>query len=84
MNIPLDPDLERFILDKVKAGQYADPADVIRGALTILRDEEQWGAEDVVQLRAALQPALNQADAAHFVPFTAEDIIAEGRNRLAL
>jgi putative addiction module CopG family antidote len=40
MTISLDPDMEKFIADRVKSGRYASPQDVLRAGLATLEKHE--------------------------------------------
>lgn len=50
MHLSLDADIQRFIEEQVRAGQYASPEDVVADAITRLRnenlDEETWAKID--------------------------------------
>ena len=43
MNVPLRPDIEAFVDEKVRSGQYATREDVIRAGLVALRQHESFG-----------------------------------------
>lgn len=43
MNVPLQPDIEAFVDEKVRSGQYATREDVIRAGLVALRQHESFG-----------------------------------------
>ena len=81
MTVTLNPALEQFIADKVRSGEYASAQDAVNGLLAALSEQEALTPEDVAELRAALDPALAEADRAEFTEFTAEDVIAEARAR---
>lgn len=60
MDLPLHPDLERFILEQVDGGGYDSPADVVTEALFLLwlhgpgcdrRPAERSAGEPMVQAR---------------------------------
>lgn len=58
-DLPLPPDLERFVLDRVRAGKYATEADVITAGLRALREREG----DLAELRRKIAEGLAQAHA---------------------
>ncbi len=58
-DLPLPPDLERFVSDRVRAGQFASEADVIAAGLRALRERE----ENLVELRRKIAEGLAQARA---------------------
>ena len=43
MNLSLDAESQKFIEERVKAGGYPSPEDVVRSALAVLKQQEQWG-----------------------------------------
>jgi putative addiction module CopG family antidote len=47
MNLSLNPTVQKFIEDKVQAGQYATPEDVIHAAISRLQDEEELGEDEL-------------------------------------
>jgi antitoxin ParD1/3/4 len=83
MQILLKPELEKFVVEKVKAGQYADASDIVNEALEILREQEEITPEHEACLKREVQHGLEQLDRGEFSEFGAEQIIAEERHRLA-
>ncbi len=45
MNVVLKPELERFVADRVKTGQYADASDIVNEALKVLMEQEEFTPE---------------------------------------
>ena len=58
----LPPELQRFVEDKVRAGQYASAEEVVRGALAMLRDQEELSAAELADLRRDVREGLDQLD----------------------
>jgi len=83
MNVSLKPELERFVAEKVKAGQYADVNAVVNEALEVLKEQEEFSPEEEAYLRGEVQRGLEQLDRGERSEFDAEKIIAEERERLA-
>jgi antitoxin ParD1/3/4 len=81
--IKLSPEMKRFVEEKVRSGQFASASEVVHGALSALRAEEELSPGDVEELRREVAIGLEQADRGEFVAFTAETIITEGRHILA-
>lgn len=79
MNVLLKPELERFVVEKVGGGQYADPSAVVNEALEMLRDQEEFSPEHEAYLRRELQRGLDQLSHGQYAQFDAETIIAEER-----
>lgn len=43
MNLSLNPEMQKFIEERVKSGKYASPEDVIAAALLTLDQQESFG-----------------------------------------
>lgn len=68
MSPNLPPDLDEFVREEVKAGRYADEADVIRDAVRQLAEKRDAAeAAKLAALRTALAPGLADATAGRFV-----------------
>ena len=54
-NVNLTPELDRFVLKRVKSGRYENASEVVRAALRSLeRDEKEYEAK-LATLRAAIR-----------------------------
>jgi putative addiction module CopG family antidote len=82
MNVLMKPELEQFISDKVKSGQYADASDMVNEALEVLRKQEQFTPEHEAYLRQEVRKGLDQLETGQRANFDAEKIISEERKRL--
>jgi putative addiction module CopG family antidote len=60
MNLSLNPDVQRFIEEKVRAGQFATPEDVVHTAIARLQSDEAIELDD--EELAAIEEGLAQAD----------------------
>src|SRR2546427_6668350 len=58
MQVTLTKDLEKFILQKVKTGGYADPSEVVRDALRTFREKDDPAELDSQELADLLLPAV--------------------------
>ena len=56
MKILLKPELEKFVADKVKAGQYADASDIVNEALDVLKEQEEFTPQHEAYLRREVLP----------------------------
>ena len=83
MRVSLNSELERFVHDQVKRGQYPTPSDVVRGALEVLKEQDEWIAQHADQLRAAVKVGLDELDRGQGEPWDPAKIKAEGRRILA-
>ncbi len=72
MNVTLSPELERFVAEKVKAGQFKSPDDAVNSALTILREQETLTAQDITELRREIAIGTEQLDRGDSAPWNAE------------
>jgi len=81
MTVRLTAELERYIAEKVRSGEYGSPQEAVNSLLAGVKEQEALSPEDVAEVRAELDPAIAEADRGEFVPFTADDIIAEARSR---
>jgi Arc/MetJ-type ribon-helix-helix transcriptional regulator len=61
MKIDLDPVTARFVEEKVKAGAYPSAEAAVNELLAQAKMQEEWTAEDVVQLRALVAVAAEQS-----------------------
>ena len=77
MTVLLNPDVQRLIDEKIKSGQYASPEEAVNALLLQAIHQEELSPDDVDELRAALDPAIAEAEMGHLVQFTAEDVIAQ-------
>lgn len=83
MKITIDPNLERFVEEKVRSGQYASADAVVSSALSLLRDQEAFTAEDLERLRREVAIGIEQLDRGESAPWDPEEIKAKGREILA-
>jgi antitoxin ParD1/3/4 len=83
MNVLLKPELEKFIAEKVTAGQYANASDIVNEALEVLKEQEEFTPEHEAYLRREVKRGIEQLDAGQTSNFTAAKIIAEERQRLS-
>lgn len=81
--ISFKDDDRHFIEEVVKSGRYSSGSEVVAEALSELRVRESIRRNKVEELRSKVQVGIAQANRGDFVQFTAEDIKAEGRKRLA-
>ena len=79
MQLKLPPELERFVADKVKAGEFDAPDDVIVGALVAMQSAEALSPDHVDELRRDVLVGIEQLDAGQVAEFTAADIKSQGR-----
>jgi antitoxin ParD1/3/4 len=83
MDVSLKPDLEKFVAERLKGGQYADASQIINEALEVLQEQEDFTPKHEAYLRQELRRGLEQLDHGQLADFDAEKIIAQERQRLA-
>lgn len=90
MNVSLTPQLEALVDLKVKSGRYGSASEVVREALRLLDERDQFQSARLTQLREDVRQGLDQTDAGrgnryavHGLPGLAADIKAVGRRRRA-
>ena len=81
--ISLNEEDQRFLQEAVKSGRYFSESEVVAEALSEFKVREAIRRDKVAELRAKVQVGIDQADKGEFVEFTAGDVKAEGRKRLA-
>lgn len=81
--ISLNDEDQRFIEDIVKSGRYFSESEVVAEALSEFKVREAIRREKLAELKSKVQSGIDQADRGDFVEFTAEEVMAEGRKRLA-
>jgi antitoxin ParD1/3/4 len=82
MEITLPPDLLKFIEEKVQAGQFQSPSEVIHGALAVLKEQEEWTSEDIANLREDIAVGLEQLERGEGDSWDVEEAKAKLRERV--
>ncbi|MGB7157167.1 MAG: type II toxin-antitoxin system ParD family antitoxin [Tepidisphaeraceae bacterium] len=83
MKIDLDPDAERFIDAKVKAGAFPSASAAVNGLLAQAKLQEEWTADDVAELRALVAVAAEQSARGESQPWDPIDFKQRLRAHLA-
>ncbi len=60
MNVSLTPDLEQLINQKVSSGMYHSPLEVIREALHLLDQQDDFQQERIDEMRQQIVAGLDQ------------------------
>jgi len=77
MNVSLKPDVQKYVEEKVKTGQYASPEEAVNNLLQQSRQREELTADDIEELRREIDVGINEANRGQFADFDAEAVIAE-------
>ena len=62
MNVSLSPELQTYVLAKVKAGRYSSASEVVREALRLLQDHENARAAELAGFRSEVDRRLASLD----------------------
>lgn len=88
MDVLLSKELENFVSEQVKRGNYLSTDEVIGEALLLLKREEQLKEIQREELRKEIQKGVDQIRAGQSTTYTSgealvEEIISRGMQRLA-
>ena len=83
VSIALRSEDQDFIQEAVTSGRVLSESEVVAEALSGLKVREAIRRGHMEELRNQLRIGTEQADRGEFVEFTAADVMAEGRKRLA-
>jgi len=75
MNISLTPELVEFINQKVAGGMYVTASEVVREALRLFKDQDEYWQRRKAQLNAEIQKGLDSLDRGEKIP--ADQVFAE-------
>jgi antitoxin ParD1/3/4 len=82
ITITLTPEMAQTVRGAVEAGEYASSSEIIREALRDWRHKRALQAQELADLRAAVQEGLDDIEAGRVRDFDAERIIRQGEERL--
>lgn len=68
MNISISSELEKIIADKVSSGSYNSANEVVREALMLLHDRDEFRQKNILSLNNEIQLAINQINEGLFIP----------------
>jgi antitoxin ParD1/3/4 len=79
MNISLTPELESMVQEKLQTGMYTSASEVVREALRLLRQRDEFRSAQLAELRSEIAIGLEQADRGETVPLSAKDLKSKAR-----
>ncbi|MBX3119024.1 MAG: type II toxin-antitoxin system ParD family antitoxin [Fimbriimonadaceae bacterium] len=86
MHVSLTPELDEYVLQKVKTGRYNSASEVVREALRLHQENDEVKRIRLDKLRNEIQRGVDDLDAGRFVEASAEElaelISQRGRKRL--
>ena len=80
MNISLNPHFEELVKGKVESGHYNSVSEVMREALRLLEERDQFRELRLEELRREIQKGIDSGEA---TPLDMEEIKRRGRARLS-
>jgi antitoxin ParD1/3/4 len=87
MDLSLQPELQRFVDEQVKAGRFESAEQVVRTAVASFRAGQEAGGpmapEELDALRAEIAVGIAQADRGELEPWDGEEVWAEVERRHA-
>jgi antitoxin ParD1/3/4 len=81
MNVNLGPTLDQFVTSLLKTGLYQSQSEVLREALRLLKQREEWKSVRLAELKRKIALGIDQADRGDLVDGT--QTFAEIRKRRA-
>jgi antitoxin ParD1/3/4 len=79
MDVPLPPELEELVKQKVESGQYSSTSEAVQDALWLLHYQDRLREIQLEELRKEIAIGLEQADEGHLTP--AEEVFERLRER---
>lgn len=76
--VSLTPELEEFVNNKVRAGDYKSVSEVVRDSLRLLKEKDLLQQAKLAALREAVQKGIDSGEA---TPLYMNEIIAEARQQ---
>lgn len=81
MNISLTPELEMMVAEKVKTGMYSTASEVVREALRLLQERDEFRKWKLEQLRKDVQVGLDEAERGDVSVWDRDKMLREARER---
>jgi antitoxin ParD1/3/4 len=78
MNVSLTPELEKFVIDRVKSGLYHSSSEVVREALRLLKEQDLLKESRLTELKNEIQQGKDSGSARKL---DIEDVIDRGKKR---
>jgi len=74
---------QHFLEEGVKSGRFSSESEVVAEALAEFRVRDAIRLTKLEEFRAKIRAGVEEAERGEFVEFSADDVKAEGRKRLA-
>ena len=83
MNIEIDPELERYVAEKVRSGAYPSASAAINDVIAAAKAQEELTPDDVAELRALIAIGAEQADRGDVASWDADAMRKRLRDHIA-
>ena len=83
MKVSLSTEMQRFVDEKVRSGQYATPDDVVNSALAVLSAQETENPQDTEELRRLIAVGIAQLDRGEGAEWDPDDLKRRVRDAAA-
>lgn len=83
MNVNLTPELEALVIQKVQSGMYNSASEVVRHALRLLSEQDEYRRARLDELRFEVMRGIDGSENGLAGPIDFEAIKAEGRKQRA-
>jgi len=83
MTISLNPELQKFVEEKVRSGHFASPDEAVNSLLSFVKEQEELSAEELERLRSEVAVGTEQADRGELQDWDPEEIWDEVERRHA-
>lgn len=82
MDLPLTPEVERLINERLESGMYDSANEVIHEAVRLLKERDELQPHRQEELRREIAVGLAEADQGDLAPLDIEVVKAEGRRMI--
>ncbi|HEY3781069.1 MAG TPA: type II toxin-antitoxin system ParD family antitoxin [Fimbriimonadaceae bacterium] len=86
MNVSLTPELDHYVLSKVQTGRYNSASEVLREALRLMQERDEFRSLQLTEARLKIQNGLEALAIGDYVEDTStelyEQAIARSRQRV--
>jgi putative addiction module CopG family antidote len=82
MDVFLKPEMERFVTEKIEAGQFSNPSDFINAALQLFKEQEEFTPEYEAYAKREVLRGIKQLDRGEYAELDIDAIIAQTHRRM--
>jgi antitoxin ParD1/3/4 len=81
MNVSLTAELDRYVHSKVQSGRYNSASEVLREALRLLQERDEFRAAQLAQAHLKIQHGLESLERGDYVEGTTSELYGGAINR---